>query len=382
MKINTYHIIEPVGGHGGMNYYNMGLSEGLIASGSEVKLYTCPESKEQSTAKLQIHKIFKRIYGKDNKIIRATRYIRGLVYSLNDIKKSNGKFCHLHFFQYSALELITVLLAKLYRIRTIATVHDVESFSNNKLSPIQANILRLTDHLIVHNQFSHRELSQLLQSKKIHKPISIIPHGNYLPFIRTADTSKSRDKLEIPQNKNVILFFGQIKKVKGLETLLNALPLVIKSKPDTILVIAGKVWKDTFEGYNHIIHQLGISSNTLQHIRYIPDDQVDYYYSAADVVALPYKKIYQSGVLLMAMSYGCVTVSSRLPAMKEVVTDGINGYMFDPENSTDLAKVLLKALDANNRQGISNAAVASMESNHDWKYLAAQHMEVYNNYAK
>ncbi|MNF36673.1 D-inositol 3-phosphate glycosyltransferase [compost metagenome] len=382
MKINTCHIIEPVGGHGGMNYYNMGLAEGLISNGTKVKLYTCPESKEQSTDKIEILKVFKKIYGQDNKIIRATRYLFGLIHSLNNIKKSNGKFCHLHFFQYSILEFITVFLCKLYRIKTIVTVHDVESFSKNELSPIQVQILRIADHFIVHNQFSHSELLQLLQRNKISKPISIIFHGNYLPFIRPTETATSRNQLEIPQNKNVILFFGQIKKVKGLEVLLKALPLVIHSKPDTVLVIAGKVWKDTFEGYQRIIEELGLSSNTIQHIRYIPDDQVDYYYSAADVVALPYKKIYQSGVLLMAMSYGCVTVSSRLPAMKEVVADGINGYMFDTDNSIDLAKVLIKALDANNRQAISDEAIASMKENHDWKKLATQHMEVYKSYAQ
>ncbi|MCY1444690.1 hypothetical protein D9M71_611740 [compost metagenome] len=68
--------------------------------------------------------------------------------------------------------------------------------------------------------------------------------------------------------------------------------------------------------------------------------------------------------------------------MKEVVADGINGYMFDTDNSIDLAKVLIKALDANNRQAISDEAIASMKENHDWEKLATQHMEVYKSYAQ
>jgi glycosyltransferase involved in cell wall biosynthesis len=79
------------------------------------------------------------------------------------------------------------------------------------------------------------------------------------------------------------------------------------------------------------------------HIRYISDQEVPYFYAAADIVVLPYKRIYQSGVLLMAMSFGRPVVVSNIPGMLEVVTDGHTGLVFESENDQDLARRLIDA---------------------------------------
>jgi glycosyltransferase involved in cell wall biosynthesis len=118
----------------------------------------------------------------------------------------------------------------------------------------------------------------------------------------------------------------------------------------------------------------------IPHIHYINDEDVDFYYSSADVVVLPYKKIYQSGVLLMAMSYGCITVSSRLPAMIEVVDDNRNGFLFETDNPQDLARQILAALSSSSAEDISFNARAAMIENHDWKRVARQHIKVFETY--
>ncbi len=380
MKHLDYFIIEPVGGHGGMNYYNTGLGQGLVSNDACVNLYTCPESQEQSSSNFTINKFFKGVYGKSNKLVRVTRFIVALVRSIIDIKKKGGKTCHLHFFQYSLLELMTCHLLRLSGIKIIATIHDVESFSGTSLNRSHASILRAPREFIVHNEFSRQELQRVISVQGLKRKISVIPHGNYLPFVNRRGLLVSRRRLVLPEDKKIILFFGQIKKVKGLDVLLGAMEIVSKREPDAVLLIAGKVWKDSFQDYEHLIKSKNISDIVIQHIRYIKDEDVDFYYSAANIVVLPYKKIYQSGVLLMAMSYGCITVSSRLPPMAEVVDEYKNGFLFETDNPEDLAQQIVMALGSSTAQQISQNAHATMLKKHDWKRVARQHIKVFENY--
>lgn len=376
----NYFIIEPVGGHGGMNYYNTGLGQGLVLNNACVHLYTCPESQEQSSNNFTINKFFKGVYGKSNKVVRLIRFVTALMRSIIDIKKKGGKICHLHFFQYSLLEFITCKLLRFSGIKIVATVHDVESFSGSSLTRIHTSILKAPEEFIVHNEFSRQELRSVISVQGIDKKIAIIPHGNYLPFVKRRETVLSRQHLSLPVDKKLILFFGQIKKVKGLDVLLSAMEIVSKREPDAVLLIAGKVWKDSFQHYEDLIKSKNISRVVIPHIRYINDEDVDFYYSSADIVVLPYKKIYQSGVLLMAMSYGCITVSSRLPAMVEVVDDSRNGFLFETDNPQDLARQILAALGSSSAEDISYNARAAMIENHDWKRVARQHIKVFETY--
>lgn len=381
--VKSFNIgyIEPVGGHGGMNYYNSGLCNALSGLGHEVCLYTSVETLESASDLFEIRRVFLCIYGRETKYLRAARYMKGLLATLRSIRKRGGAFCHLHFFHYTYLELATCILARIFGLKVVVTVHDVESFSAGSGVSLGGLIFRLVDRLIVHNDFSRKEVSRLLEGLGISREIFVIPHGNYLPYVKPVNRDEARAKLGVSSDKKVILFFGQIKKVKGLEVLIAAMPQILKAHPDAVLLIAGKVWKDDFDEYANLINRLDLQDFVIQHIRYIDDELVDYYYSAADLVVLPYRRIYQSGVLLMAMSYGAATLSSRLEPMQEVVDDGVDGLLFETGNSTDLALVASKALD-NSLGLIGVQAVEKMKRAHDWTVIAQQHLEVYKKYAR
>lgn len=371
-------MIEPVGGHGGMNYYNSGLCNALQLHGGNAFLYTSAETKFEHSDKFNIHRNFVGIYGRGMKVVRAFKYLHGLFSSVLDMKSRGAGFCHLHFFHYAYMELITCAIIRVFGLKIIATVHDVESFSNGSSRRISKYIFMLVGDLIVHNDFSRKEVFRLLQELGVSREINVIPHGNYLPYIKLASSDDSRAKLGLSKDSKVILFFGQIKKVKGLDFLISAMPKILESQPDAVLLIAGKVWKDDFDSYQVIIDELGLHDTVVKHVRYIDDSLVDHYYSAADLVVLPYRKIYQSGVLLMAMSYGAVTLSSRLEPMQEVVDDGVDGFLFEPSSSDNLAEVALAAL--KNSAGVGDRARRKMQSDYSWAEIAQKHMEVYKKY--
>ena len=107
--------------------------------------------------------------------------------------------------------------------------------------------------ILTHNNFSKNEITKIVpKNLNIH----IVPHGNYLPFIEIEkDKLKSKKKLNLPENKKIILFFGLIKEVKGLEVLLKSLKKVIEQHKDIRLLIAGKIWKNDFSKYQKIIDE-------------------------------------------------------------------------------------------------------------------------------
>ncbi len=370
-------IIEPVGGHGGMNYYDFGLARGLASAGVKVRLYTCDQT-EGSPAEFELFRWFRGVYGRGSKYMRGIRYLMGLFRSLVSARMWGAGVVHLHFFQAGPLEFAAVLGARILAMSVVITVHDVEAFhAAASSSVLERWSYRLADRLVVHNTTSKSELCRVMRVpvEKIH----VIPHGNYLDYIgEPPGVIEARRLLDLPATAPLILFFGQIKEVKGLDLLLKAFQRVRDCVPEARLVVAGKVWKADFSRYQAIIDDNGLGASVRLDIRYVPDAEVDAFYMAADVVALPYRKIYQSGVLLMAMSYGKTVVASDLAAMREIVEDGRNGYLFRSGDSEDLSVKLLQALqNPHAREAVGMQAKVDMAERFGWERIGVLTADCY-----
>lgn len=370
-------IIEPVGGHGGMNYYDFGLAEGLSLSNCNVIVYTSEQTGVPKKNTFEVKITFKGIWGKAPKFVRGIRFIYCLFTSLIDAKAKHVSIIHYHFFHYTFMEALCVKLARVFSFKVVATIHDVESFSGKYNIDKASNIISSVDKVIAHNEVSKQALITMISLPPA--AISVVPHGNYIDTIDVVPTKNiARKKIGLSNEDKVILFFGQIKKVKGLDTLLLSLSDVIKQYPRLKLVIAGKVWKDDFNVYEKIIYENNLSQNILSHIRYINDNDVPNYYSAADLVILPYRKIYQSGVLLMAMSYTVPVLVSDIPGMIEIITDGENGYVYQSESITSLSLKIIKVLsDPKELERIGQAGYNTVSTEFNWSLIGRLTVEVY-----
>lgn len=371
-------IIEPVGGHGGMNYYDFGLCYGLAQAGVEVTLYTCDETIVPQSLAFNVELYFQKIYGNAPKLLRAGRYLVGLLRSLSDARSFGATLVHFHFFHTSLLELLSVYLAKIYGFKVVVTAHDVDSFIGDSIQWMAQRAYHTSDLVIAHNQVSLKELIERLYIPQFN--IRVIPHGNYINFTGIPETQQqSREELAVFGKGPFLLFFGQIKEVKGLDILLNALPNVIKKFPSIQLVIAGKVWKDNFSQYQALIEKHKLNNHVISHIRYIPDDLVGYYYSASDLVVLPYRKIYQSGALLMAMSFGRPVLVSNLEGMTEVIHDDVNGFVFRQGDSEHLAQRLNEVLSVPQKMSkIAEAGYATVSSRNSWIHIGEKTVQAYS----
>ena len=361
-------IIEPVGGHGGMNYYDFGLCQGLVSADVTPTLYTCDETDVTPGLPFTVALVYRRIFGADPAWRRGLRYLGGSVRALIGARRGGIRLAHFHVFQVGVLELFNVLLARLLLIRVVITAHDVESF-RGEWSSIKSAVYSLADAVIAHNRVSQRELVRVLgiPEQKIH----VIPHGNYLGHVGAVPPADvARAKLSIPRDATVLLFFGQIKEVKGLDLLLEAVASIKAEVPELLVLIAGKMWGQDFAHYQVQIDRLGLRGHCVAHVRYIADDEVAAYYAAADLVVLPYRRIYQSGVILMAMSYGKPVLAADLDGMTEVIDDGVTGYLFRTGDSADLAQRLQAALaDPATMQRVAAKGLKLMRTGYSWEHI-------------
>ncbi len=350
-------LIEPVGGHGGMDYYDYGLALGLSQNECKINYYTCNKTIVREYPNVNTVKVFKNIWAK-GKLGKLKTFLSGYRQAARHAKKAGIQIAHLHFFGFSPQNLLALKILRYYGLKVVVTVHDVDTFAGSTSNTIEKQCYTLMDGVIVHNNSSYRDLKA---KDYDFPPIAVIPHGNYRPFV---------PQLPLPEFGGTInlLFFGQIKEVKGLDILLKAFAKVIVQNKNFRLTIAGKPWKTELEQYKRQIEELGLTEYVETHFRYIEDDEVAAFFGNSHLVVLPYKRIYQSGVLLMSMSYGRACLTSDLPAFTEIVEDGKNGFTFQSENEEDLADSILSVTE----ESIKNTTFAAQETittKFDWKAI-------------
>jgi glycosyltransferase involved in cell wall biosynthesis len=144
-----------------------------------------------------------------------------------------------------------------------------------------------------------------------------------------------------------MLFFGNIAPYKGLEILTRALTLLIRDRSDYRLVIAGRP-KGNEEYWNGIlreIHHDGLAEYIVAHTTFIPDEEVEVYFKAADVLVLPYTEIFQSGVLFLGYSFGLPVVATRVGSFSDDIIPDKTGIVCDPRSPVDLAAALRSHFD-------------------------------------
>ena len=360
-------IIEPVGTYGGMDYYNLGLAYGLSECNVEILYFTSNPAKERiHSKKINIIKVFGDIWFK-NSFLKLFHFFKGYLKSFLIANKNNCKIFHFHFFDFGYLNLLIILISSLFKQKKVVTLHDVNSFYKKTSFLSEKIISKIIDAVVVHN---HSSLIELNKKKNKFKKVNIIPHGNYLPFVKM---------LDIPAKKKYInlLFFGQIKDVKGLDVLLKAMSIVIKENKNFRLTIAGRPWKVEEGYYTKLISSYKLKDYVKCHFRFIEDDEVVSFYEKSDVVVLPYKRIYQSGVLLLTMSYGRAAIVSNLEPFKEVIDHNFNGLMFETENEKSLAKCILRLNRNKIIKLVANANV-TISQNYSWKLIGEKTKKLYD----
>jgi len=232
---------------------------------------------------------------------------------------------------------ISFLLKKYTKIKVLFMCHNVlphEKILSNK------SILKLaynySDSFITHSEEDKRELKSLTKNKII----KVSPHPTYEHFkYKAINTAAARKKLGL-KSKNILLFFGYVKKYKGLIYLIKALHY-LPSSFDYKLLIVGEFYERK-DNYIKEIKKRGLGDKIIIIDKYVPNESVGLYFSASDVIVCPYVSATQSGIIQITYAFHKPAITSRVGGLPEVIIEGKTGYLVPRCNPKALAEAIMK----------------------------------------
>jgi D-inositol-3-phosphate glycosyltransferase len=283
----------------------------------------------------------------------AEKFSKLLVYYARLIRyAARSKPTILHILWNNKIEFVDrTILMLYYKVvgkKIALTAHNVnqarrdskDSLLNRATLRIQ---YRLCDHIFVHTQKMKDELCGDFDVAE--KTVTVIRHPVNNAFPDTALTSaEAKRRLGLRDDEKAVLFFGRIRPYKGIEYLLDAFRLLsADERANYRLIVAGEPKKGS-EEYLHEIQQLVKREfkheQVILRIQFIPDDEMELYLKGADVLVLPYKEIFQSGVLFLAYSFGLPVVATDVGSFREEIVEGSTGFLCKPGDPTELAKAI------------------------------------------
>jgi glycosyltransferase involved in cell wall biosynthesis len=276
------------------------------------------------------------------------------------------------------VDLLFFHLFKLCGIKIVYSPHDIYNF---KYSLNRRMILRFFNlsHIII----AHNTANIQLLKKDFDIPdtkLRLIRQGNMNDFLHpNLSRDQARRQIGLALDKKIILFFGNIREGKGAETAVRAIA-GIPDKRDILFVMAGKPMRgyDLREIETTLTRQ-DIKTHALMRLQFIEEKDVEAYYKSADIVLVPYEKIYTSAVICYAFSCGCATIVSDVKEFADFVRDGENTIVFTAGDHLDLTAKMVQLLE--NPQLLKKIAHnAKHFADHEWAWekTANQLKEIYS----
>lgn len=168
-----------------------------------------------------------------------------------------------------------------------------------------------------------------LKSFRSNPSVLLLDHPLYDVFGEAIPQNLARTKLNLPQDAKILMFFGFIRKYKGLDLLLEAMSLDTIKKESFILLIAGEFYEDS-KPYLQIIQKHQLEHRISLHTYFIPDHQVKYFFCACDGVIQPYRSASQSGVTPLAYHFEKPSIVTRVGSLARLVPEGKAGIVCEP----------------------------------------------------
>lgn len=208
---------------------------------------------------------------------------------------------------------------------------------------VNKQILKTGDVIIVQSSLDEENLLSLLPNAQVTRTV----HPTYNAFkLEKMTENKSREVLSLTKNDKVLLFFGFVREYKGLKHLIKALPLIKKSIPNIKLLVVGDFYQDK-QDYLDLIKKYEVSQCIEIFDGYIPDDEVEKYFLASDLVVLPYESATQSGIVQIAYGFDKPVVATDVGGLPEVITHEKTGYIVPPKDPQTLAETIVRFFEQN-----------------------------------
>lgn len=248
-------------------------------------------------------------------------------------------------------------LARWFRRSGVKCIIECHNVFPHERSPLDGLLIRFAlsaaDQLITHSSKDRDDLLVIIPGKEI----SVSP----LPSLNEFSGSVANRR-----SGRTILFFGKVRKYKGLDVLLAAMPMVL-SKVDCVLLVVGEFY-DSIKKYEQLISRHNVDSHVQIDNRYVPNEEVTSIFDRADVLVLPYVSASQSGVARIALSNGLPVIASKTGGLSETIIDQINGLLFPPGDPEALASQIVNYF-ANNLGPALSENILTMHAENSTRQL-------------
>ena len=229
-------------------------------------------------------------------------------------------------------------------IKIIATCHNVfphERFPMDK--QLSRLALKRLDGYIVQSQSDAQDLLKIKDNPKY----ILTAHPTYNVFkINDMPKEQARLELDISMDQKVLLFFGFVREYKGLKYLIKAMPQICEQLGDVKLMVVGSFGDDK-EEYLALINESGVSDAVMVKDSYTPDNEVEKYFAACDLVVCPYVSATQSGIVQIAYGFEKPVIATNVGGLPDVVTDERTGFIVKSEAPDEIAGAIIRYYEEN-----------------------------------
>lgn len=285
------------------------------------------------------------------------------------VQEFHPEVVHLHP-GFGRLDFIYVRLIKFLGARVAYTAHDpYEASWSHWRNVLNRFLYRALDLIVVHSSNSIPRLTDYYRIEK--SKILELPHPSHsLLALGALPREVARASLGLPAGACAVLFFGSIVPRKGLDVLIDVHAKLCREHSHVYLIIAGDPHGD-FTPYRDRIVEHGLTGRVILDLRYVPFDRAGVYFCAADVVALPYRGAYQSGVLQWAYAFGRPVVVTDVGGLSEAVAADGTGLIAGKGDRDGLARAILTLLsDADLARTMGDRALQMTRTKYSWEAVS------------
>lgn len=225
---------------------------------------------------------------------------------------------------------ISFLTRKKYKNKILFITENVVSHEANAIDKFLTKIgLKYASKFLALSGIVEKDLNQYSEGKKVYR--SELPIYDCYKSIEESNLQMIRNQLGFKNDAIVLLFFGYVRKYKGLDILIEAFPKILQEHPSARLLVVGEFYDDPKE-YLELIKKLYIEDKVKVINQFVPNEDVAKYYQVSDVVILPYRSATQSGILNVAYGFNKPVLSTDVGGLAEFVDEGKTGFVVKPNS--------------------------------------------------
>jgi glycosyltransferase involved in cell wall biosynthesis len=258
------------------------------------------------------------------------------------------------------------VVRRLTGIKMVVLLHNLSSHESLFFEPFMQRLLALSaDGFLTLSQAVANEVSVAMPEI----PQLTLFHPVYEPEAVPPSALEARQQLQLDADAPVLLFFGYVRRYKGLDTLLRAMPAILQREPTLRLVVAGHFYENVAI-YRQLIDELGIASSVDIYAGYVDSDRTALLFAAADAVVLPYRSATQSGVVQLAYGHGLPVIVTPVGALPEMVRHGETGWIARDSSPEGCAAAVGEFLDSREKLPAMRSAIADFRRAFSWERFA------------